>query len=233
METLHQHIAALRVADDDKPFRLLDLAAELRVRIYECFFEPSLHSSTRIDILDVETIKRHAPDLAILATNHLVRQEAYEIGKEAERKYYQDQGFALDILIPWNPASGTVKSFTPAMRNFMGSIASLPRFPLSKLEVRIVIEHAGRKIMWFRMAFRVISRQKVEVTAETGEGDTIGVGSHGPPEVRDNFTEGSSVKKLGVSVTRGKSLVSLDINNTTQAVLYSMGWASVKHCRLK
>ncbi|KAK5736840.1 hypothetical protein LTR17_007165 [Elasticomyces elasticus] len=225
METMHPHITATTMTSDDKHFRLLDLPPELRVRIYECFFEPSLHSSTRIDILDVETIKRHAPDLAILATCHLVRREAHDIGVEAERKYYRDRCFILEVPVPWNRAITDVQCFTPDLREMTSTIASLPRFPVSKLELYTPVVKGGARMMWFRTMISAVSDGKVEIVADCGSG----LRSQGPPVTRSSFADGA-VKKLGVSVTRGSSLVSLDINNLVQAALYTMGWASVERC---
>ncbi|KAK3629960.1 hypothetical protein LTR56_017719 [Elasticomyces elasticus] len=220
------------MAAQHKPFRLLDLPPELRVRIYECFFEPSLHSSIRIDILDVEKIKRNAPDLAILATNHLVRREAYDIGVKAERDYYQNRCFTLEVLRPWKPFLTRVQRFTPDLLNVTRTIASLPRFPVSKLELCTPASEEGLRTMWFRAVFSVTSDGKVELVAEIGDGSTIGLGSRGPPVTRSSFADSNAaVKKLGISVTRGKSLISLDINNVVTAMLYTMGWASEEHCR--
>ncbi|KAK5739898.1 hypothetical protein LTR17_004994 [Elasticomyces elasticus] len=232
METTHQHTTAARMADDDQPFRLLDLAAELRVRIYECFFEPSLHSSTRIDILDVGTIKRQAPDLAILATNHLVRREAYDIGVQAERDYYQNRCFTLEVLIPWNRSRTDVRCFKSRLRKTTRTIASLPLFPVRKLELCTAVTEKGLRTMWFRAVFSVTSEGKVELVADIGDGSTTGLGSRGPPVTRSSFADSNAaVKKLGISVTRGKSLISLDVNNLVTAALYNLGWASAEHCR--
>ncbi|KAK4905400.1 hypothetical protein LTR49_025305 [Elasticomyces elasticus] len=132
METMHQQTAALSVADDHQPFRLFNLPAELRVRIYECFFEPSpqCNSPAEIDLLEVKTIKYHAPDLAILATSHLVRREAYDIAKQAERKYFQDTRFTLEFSVPHNAPPRQVKTFTPGLCDTMAAVASLPYFPI-------------------------------------------------------------------------------------------------------
>ncbi|KAK5730094.1 hypothetical protein LTR15_000028 [Elasticomyces elasticus] len=205
------------MASDDKHFRLLDLPPELRVHIYECFFEPSLHSSARIDIFDVETIKRHAPDLAILATNHLVRREAYEIGVKVERDYYQNRCFTLEVLVPWNLSRTDVpdvECFTPDLRKMTSTIASLPLFPVRRLELCTPVTEEGVRTMWFRAVFSVTSEGKVELVADVGDGSTTGLGSHGRPITRSSFADSATaVKKLGISVTRGKMLISLDVKN--------------------
>ncbi|KAK5676933.1 hypothetical protein LTS10_010697 [Elasticomyces elasticus] len=205
------------MAAQHKHFRLLDLPPELRVRIYECFFEPSLRSSTRIDILDVETIKRHAPGLAILATNHLVRREAYDTGKEAERQYFHDHSFFLEIKTPAIGHYSDLELFTSEMVEFMATVTSLPRYPVSTVETRLSQDLIGKRLVYACQVINAASDGKIGTTAR----QKYDFG-HGP--MHDYSLLDMVTKSLGVELTRSTKPITLDIRSLVEVVLCAAGW---------
>ncbi|KAK5703273.1 hypothetical protein LTR97_004222 [Elasticomyces elasticus] len=227
METMHQQIAAPGVAND-----------ELRVRIYECFFEPDpqCSSPTKINLLDVDTIKHHAPDLAIFATSHLVRQEAYDIGKQAERKYFQDTRFTLEFVVPHNAPPRQVKIFEPDLRDTMAAVTSLPCLPISTLEMCLIFQLSAGRNFWMRFICTSTSDGQIDATREFGHGASAGLLSLGPPGPVVTFGRGeddsAASKVQGLRLTRGKDPVFLNVGKLAEVVLYTAGWASAEHCQV-
>ncbi|KAK5676934.1 hypothetical protein LTS10_010698 [Elasticomyces elasticus] len=231
METMHSHTTELRMADKEQPFRLLDLAAELRVRIYECFFEPNSQcdSSTRINMLDIETIKRQAPDLAILGTSHLVRWEAYDIGKEAERHFFHEPSFFLDLKTPliYGPPQ---KPYTHGLRRMVKAISSLPRFPLSKIEFLLTYKQDGHEF-WIRLIVSAASDGKLKGSNEFGRGQTVGIDSISVESKNDLFQTTAGQFFVGKKMTRRGEPLYLDMANLVEMVLFSMGWVTTERYR--
>ncbi|KAK3629961.1 hypothetical protein LTR56_017720 [Elasticomyces elasticus] len=219
------------MGDDDQPFRFLDLPPELRVRIYECFFEPnSQHDfSTRINMLDIETIKRQAPDLAILGTSHLVRREAYDIGKEAERHFFHETCFFLDLKTPLI-YGGPQKPYTHDLRRMVKAISSLPRFPLSKIEFLLTHKLNGHEF-WIRLIVSAASDGKLKGSTEFGEGQTVGIDSVSVESKNELFQTMAGQFFVGMKMTRRGEPLCLDMANLVEMVLFSMGWVTTERYR--
>ncbi|KAK5739890.1 hypothetical protein LTR17_004986 [Elasticomyces elasticus] len=110
------------MADSAQPFRLLDLPAELRVRIYESFFEPDAGTPQEISLFDIQ---KHVPELAVLTTSHLVRREAYPVGKAAEADFFARQQFVLDLVLD--------EARSQESTELQAAMAALPYYPISRL----------------------------------------------------------------------------------------------------
>ncbi|KAK3633326.1 hypothetical protein LTR56_015894 [Elasticomyces elasticus] len=74
--------------------RLLALPPELRLSIYEQLFTTPSPGE-----IDVTTTLSHAANVAVLATNRLIRHEALEMGKAAVERFFAQQKFFLTLDI--------------------------------------------------------------------------------------------------------------------------------------
>ncbi|KAK5676925.1 hypothetical protein LTS10_010689 [Elasticomyces elasticus] len=108
-----------------QPFRFLDLPAELRVRIYESFFEPDAGIPQEISLFDIQ---KHVPELAVLATSCLVRREAYTIGKTAEADFFARHHFVLDLVLD--------EARSQESPELQAAMAALPYYPITKMALR-------------------------------------------------------------------------------------------------
>ncbi|KAK5736833.1 hypothetical protein LTR17_007158 [Elasticomyces elasticus] len=113
------------MADNAQPFRLLDLPAELRVRIYESFFEPDPGTPQEISLFDIQ---KHVPELAVLATSRLVRREAYPIGKTAEADFFARHQFVLDLVLD--------EARSQESPELQAAMTALPYYPITKMALR-------------------------------------------------------------------------------------------------
>ncbi|KAK3633323.1 hypothetical protein LTR56_015891 [Elasticomyces elasticus] len=140
------------MADDNQHFRLLDLPPELRVRIYECFFEVP----NSIEATDIFEAQQHAPNLAIAATSRLIRREALAIGKAAMLQFYQ-QG---DLFIQMSVCSSV--QWREEMQNLQAAASALPSFPLSTFELRYSIQRSSGEKNDCRMTASIAAGGNVE-----------------------------------------------------------------------
>ncbi|KAI6790687.1 hypothetical protein KC332_g17819 [Hortaea werneckii] len=85
----------LTKADMTKAFRLMDLPAELRIRIYEYAFTPRpLENPNK----QSENFDSQAPSKALLLTNQLIHQEARPIYQESYRRFWT---YSVSSVMKW------------------------------------------------------------------------------------------------------------------------------------
>ncbi|KAK5739897.1 hypothetical protein LTR17_004993 [Elasticomyces elasticus] len=211
------------MAAKDKPFRLMDLAPELRTRIYECYFEPE--GPQTISIFD---ITKHAPSQAITAVNKRMRHETYKIGKDAEREFFQRSFF-----LEWcnRVHYDGVDKATQEIDRMSRLIEALPLFPITTLEVRLVapkrsrMSEAGFLVYisrWSRHVVNVDSTGFITETVQHGSGENFEEHSDGEPE--STIALQYSVRDFEEELTRGGQMVYLDIVSVIEAALVSEGW---------
>ncbi|KAK3633325.1 hypothetical protein LTR56_015893 [Elasticomyces elasticus] len=183
-----------------QPFRLLDLPAELRVRIYENFFEPNSGAPQEISLLDIH---KHVPELAVLATSRLVRREAYPVGKTAEADFFARNQFVLDLVI-----DETCSQESPGLQ---AAIAALPCYPISRMALRWYVKPKTDLARYTaRMAPMVLHLASEELhCAYVVEG--VCTFGRGLPKMVTLMKEESTF--LGLVLTRGHDGAYLDFKN--------------------
>ncbi|KAK5676932.1 hypothetical protein LTS10_010696 [Elasticomyces elasticus] len=206
------------MAAKDKPFRLMDLAPELRTRVYECYFEPE--GPQTISIFD---ITKHAPSQAITAVSKLVRHETYQIGKDAEREFFQRR-FFTEFSIYHYPIDN-IKAYFPGLRYKMRLVASLPRFPITCLEIQVTQKEPSHPKEWSRMVVTPEPGGGITETHDHEEGVDIKDLSH-ELEKTTKLQNGLDGPQLAFTRSRGGTHY-LDIPNVVEAVLYWHGWAKL------
>ncbi|KAK4894325.1 hypothetical protein LTR27_007458 [Elasticomyces elasticus] len=188
------------MADNARPFRLLDLPAELRVRIYESFFEPDPGTPQEISLFDIQ---KHVPELAVLATSHLVRREAYPVGKTAEAEFFARHQFVLDLVF-----DDARSHESPELQ---AAIAALPTYPISEMAL-------GWYVRWRTDLTRSIAPVAPMVLYLTSEElhpayVLAGVCTYGRglPRIVTLMKEEATL--IGLALTRGRDDAYLDIGN--------------------
>ncbi|KAK5703271.1 hypothetical protein LTR97_004220 [Elasticomyces elasticus] len=205
------------MAKDGKPFRLMDLAPELRTRVYECFFEPE--GPQTINIFD---ITKHAPCQAITAVSKLIRHETYQISKEAERDFFQ-QSFYSGWCLPYTYDIEFDSLYTPELRCKMALIAALPRFPITSLELRLVKRAGPKPTQWSRMVVNAEPGGGLSETQDNAEGVDLKDIDH---ELEKSTDLQDHLGGLRLTFTRSvRGTHYLDIPNVVEAALHWHGWA--------
>ncbi|KAK4894324.1 hypothetical protein LTR27_007457 [Elasticomyces elasticus] len=114
-----------------KHSRLLDLPPELRLFIYAQLFTTPPPGQ-----MDVTTTLSHAPDVAILAINRLIRHEALEMGKSAVEKFFAQQKFFLTLDIDEGPTDPLDDAKANRIQCYAQAVvAAIPRFPVAALKI--------------------------------------------------------------------------------------------------
>ncbi|KAK4962411.1 hypothetical protein LTR10_000037 [Elasticomyces elasticus] len=183
-----------------QPFRLLDLPAELRVRIYESLFEPNSGTPQEISLLDIH---KHVPELAVLATSRLVRREAYPVGKTAEADFFARHQFVLDMIID--------EARSQESPELQAAIAALPCYPISRMALGWYVKPRTDLARYTaRIAPTVLHLTSEELhCAYLVEGlCTFG---RGLPKVVNLMKEEATA--LGLALTRGHDGAYLDFKN--------------------
>ncbi|KAK5708478.1 hypothetical protein LTR17_020657 [Elasticomyces elasticus] len=153
------------MADEEQPFRLLDLPPELRVRIYEC-----LYQDESVGDLDYLTLREHVPSVAITLTNRLIRHEAMPLYERATKSFYQQHIFYVKMRMP---DGGTGPDGEPGdtnlpedMRDILNIAAAMPQLPISSVRIKLCLEDRGsdREYQDLRVDVKVTSGGGVEAT---------------------------------------------------------------------
>ncbi|KAK4962404.1 hypothetical protein LTR10_000030 [Elasticomyces elasticus] len=213
------------MAAKDKPFRLMDLAPELRTRVYECFFEPE--GPQTISIFD---ITKHAPSQAITAVSKLVRHETYQIGKDAEREFFQRSFF-----LEWhNDGRNDEENHNTQVLNMCELISQLPCFPITMLEVRLAAAegmnlHLTRNTEWTRHRISVDSKGVISQMVQYGWGDDFENGKRDEMRTID-MSLVRSVQVHGEPLIRSGDPTYLDVLNVVETVLLARGWLDAPGC---
>ncbi|KAK5736835.1 hypothetical protein LTR17_007160 [Elasticomyces elasticus] len=193
------------MADDEQHFRLLDLPPELRVRIYECFFE----LPTSLEAINIFEAQQHAPNLAIAATSRLIRHEALDLGMAAVRRFYKQQSVFLQL--------GVLKAgqWTPEVRAIQASASALPSLPISELELRYTSSRSAGDRNLCKMRVAVTITAGGEVVDKFQRHMSAADGWHGDSSSRlQQWARGEKF-----TLTRDAGAEHLDVGNVLRAML--------------
>ncbi|KAK5730099.1 hypothetical protein LTR15_000033 [Elasticomyces elasticus] len=197
------------MAVHDQPFRLLELPPELRVRIYECFFE----LRTSLEAISIFEAQQQAPSLAIGATSRLIRREALALGMDAVRQFYRQQKFFLEFPLClswyWSHALSAVE---------VAAMALAP-MPITTLEVRYSIEMTTGETTYTESTMSVSAGDDVEELRRYRFHDEE---DYGPSRHAHNTPLRALAQELGFALKWGSSLQYLHVGNIARAVLYNI-----------
>ncbi|KAK5703267.1 hypothetical protein LTR97_004216 [Elasticomyces elasticus] len=200
------------MADNDQHFRLLDLPPELRVRIYECFFE----LPTSLEATSIFEAQQQAPSLAIAVTSRLIRHEALDLGRIAVRHFFEQQSFFLQM--PVYTAEGR-DSETDA---FEAAAVALPRFPISTMEFRFTVLDDPRDSPtsdhWKRHCRKTVRTMEGGQIEEVSRWRLHGIGQDYRTQTDSLSIKGAAA--LSIMLTNGASLQYLDVGNVSRALLW-------------
>ncbi|KAK5676926.1 hypothetical protein LTS10_010690 [Elasticomyces elasticus] len=127
------------MAEKDQPPNFLDLAPELRVRIYQYYSEPEHKIPQELDILRIRT---HAPKVAILRVSRLIRHEALPIGAPVLRQLFEKQ---RNFVVNLEHKFALRHTQSP---EFRAAVSALPRYPISALKLKFPADSRGRVYCW-------------------------------------------------------------------------------------
>ncbi|KAK5730101.1 hypothetical protein LTR15_000035 [Elasticomyces elasticus] len=194
------NLSSILTSTSAQPFRLLDLPAELRVRIYESFFEPNPGTPQEISLLDIH---KHVPELAVLATSRLVRREAYAVGKTAGADFFARNQFVLDLFVD--------EARSQESPELQAATAALPCYPISRMALGWYVKPRTDLARYTaRMAPTVLylTSEGLHCAYIVESGCSFG---RGLPNIITLMKEEATL--LGLALTRGHDGAYLDIKN--------------------
>ncbi|KAK5676927.1 hypothetical protein LTS10_010691 [Elasticomyces elasticus] len=197
------------MADSDQPFRLLDLPPELRVRIYECFFE----LPTSLEAIDIFEAQQHAPNLAIAATSRLIRREALDLGRQAVVQFYQQHSFFLQLpaWVEWQ--------WNRELQAAEAAVKTLPMLPISTFENRYTVGEVKGERLYVKVVMSISATGEIEATCRCRRDADE---DYSPPARTNSSSVQRYAQVLDVAMTWGTSLQYLDIRNVMRAQLLSL-----------
>ncbi|KAK4894326.1 hypothetical protein LTR27_007459 [Elasticomyces elasticus] len=187
------------MAKEEQHFRLLDLPPELRVRLYECYFEPDPETSQAIDIFCVHD---YAPKVAILRTSRLVRHESHSIGTQSIVKFFTQQKFAVDLEQDF-PLTRTLSP------GFQAAATALPPFPISAIRLRFSARYS-----WSVSVSTGSDNEDVHVVYSVWRNDQLFAG-------QNSATFQRAAQKVGVALTQQGGGRCLHFYNLMMALQYA------------
>ncbi|KAK5703272.1 hypothetical protein LTR97_004221 [Elasticomyces elasticus] len=198
----------------EKPFRLMDLAPELRTRIYECYFEPEEFTFTEVDVLE---IAEHAPCQAITAVSKLLRHETYQLYRDAEKDFFQ-RSFVMD----WCSYTRRCESklFRAEIDAKLELLDALPPYPISRLEVRLETATNGNHYTYY--VITTDASGLIRETFEQGHMDECGhCGYDNPAKTTTLQRHAAALRR---PLTRPGRPSHLILVHVVEAALFSDGW---------
>ncbi|KAK5730100.1 hypothetical protein LTR15_000034 [Elasticomyces elasticus] len=196
------------VAGRDQHFRLLDLPPELRMRIYECYFEADPDAPRAMNLVRVRDF---ATNVAVLRTSRLVRHESYTISKELVAKFFSQRDFFVEMQYD------SILKRRDKIPDLIEAVAAQPLYPISALTLKIL----GRPTA------TGVHSWSARVSTDPGNG-TSRVAltihrDHAPfEEVYPNVWQ-QAADKIGVEITRHGNAEYLDPGNLVKAFFSHVG----------